>query len=99
MNNLFNQLMPNGQGNSQFSWLMNMVRGNPQGLANMVQSNPKFNEFVANYNENLTQTDKQELMSGVDKQTSVLLSELHAHLDSQDKKIDKILTMLGEKTQ
>ena len=22
MNNLFNQLMPNGQGNSQFSWLM-----------------------------------------------------------------------------
>ena len=48
MNNLFNQLMPNGQGNSQFSWLMNMVRGNPQGLANMVQSNPKFNEFVAN---------------------------------------------------
>lgn len=48
MNNLFNQLMPNGQGNSQLSWLMNMVRGNPQGLANMVQSNPKFNEFVAN---------------------------------------------------
>ena len=48
MNNLFNQLMPNEQGNSQFSWLMNMVRGNPQGLANMVQSNPKFNEFVAN---------------------------------------------------
>ena len=48
MNNLFNQLMPNGQGNSQFSCLMNMVRGNPQGLANMVQSNPKFNEFVAN---------------------------------------------------
>ena len=38
-------------------------------------------------------------MSGVDKQTSVLLSEPHAHLDSQDKKIDKILTMLGEKTQ
>lgn len=48
MNNLFNQLMPNGQGNSQFSWLMNMVRGNPQGLTNIVQSNPKFNEFVAN---------------------------------------------------
>ena len=54
---------------------------------------------VANYNENLTQTDKQELMSGVDKQTSVLLSELHAHLDSQDKNIDKILTMLWEITQ
>lgn len=48
MNDLFNQLMSNGQGNSQLSWLMNLVRGNPQGLANMVQSNPKFNEFVAN---------------------------------------------------
>ena len=48
MNSLFNQLMPNGQGNSQLSWLMNMVKGNPQGLANMVQSNPKFNQFVAN---------------------------------------------------
>ena len=48
MNNLFNQLMPNGQGNSQISLLMNMVRGNPQGLANMVQSNPKFKQFVAN---------------------------------------------------
>lgn len=48
MNSLFNQLMPNEQGNSQLSWLMNMVKGNPQGLANMVQSNPKFNQFVAN---------------------------------------------------
>ena len=48
MNSLFNQLMPSNKENSQISQLMNMIRGNPQGLANMVQSNPKFNQFVAN---------------------------------------------------
>lgn len=52
---------------------------------------------VANYNENLTQTDKQELIHKLDKQTSELLSQLNAHLERQDKNIDKILTMLGVK--
>ena len=52
---------------------------------------------VANYNENLNQTDKQELMHKFDKQTSELLSHLNAHLESQDEKIDKILTMLEVK--
>lgn len=52
---------------------------------------------VANYNENLTQTDKQELIHKLDKQTSELLSHLNAHLESQDEKIDKILTMLEVK--
>lgn len=52
---------------------------------------------VANYNENLNQTDKQELMHKLDKQTSELLSHLNAHLESQDEKIDKILTMLEVK--
>ena len=52
---------------------------------------------VANYNENLTQTDKQELIHKLDKQTSELLSQLNAHLEHQDKNIDKILTMLEAK--
>lgn len=52
---------------------------------------------VANYNENLTQTDKQELIHKLDKQTSELLSQLNAHLERQDKNIDKILTMLEVK--
>ena len=52
---------------------------------------------VANYNENLTQTDKQELIHKLDKQTSELLSHLNAHLERQDENIDKILTMLEVK--
>lgn len=52
---------------------------------------------VANYNENLTQTDKQELIHKVDKQTSELLSQLNAHLERQDENIDKLLTMLEVK--
>ena len=52
---------------------------------------------IANYNENLNQTDKQDLMHKFDKQTSELLSHLNAHLESQDEKIDKILTMLEVK--
>ena len=52
---------------------------------------------IANYNENLNQTDKQELIHKLDKQTSELLSQLSAHLERQDENIDKILTMLEVK--
>ena len=52
---------------------------------------------IANYNENLNQTDKQELIHKLDKQTSELLSQLNAHLERQDKNIDKLLTMLEVK--
>ena len=52
---------------------------------------------IANYNENLNQSDKQELIHKLDKQTSELLSQLNAHLERQDKDIDKILTMLEVK--
>ena len=52
---------------------------------------------IANYNENLNQTDKQELIHKLDKQTSELLSQLNGHLERQDKNIDKILTMLEVK--
>lgn len=52
---------------------------------------------IANYNENLNQTDKQELIHKLDKQTSELLSQLNAHLERQDENIDKLLTMLEVK--
>ena len=52
---------------------------------------------IANYNENLNQTDKQELIHKLDKQTSELLSHLNAHLERQDENIDKLLTMLEVK--
>lgn len=49
---------------------------------------------VANYAENITQTDMQELTKNVDNKTNTLLSELHAHLDEQDKKLNKVLALL-----
>ena len=48
MNDLFRQLNPLNNGNSQASWLMNMLTSNKAGLANMVKNNPMFNQFVQN---------------------------------------------------
>ena len=47
-----------------------------------------------NYNENLTQNDKQDLLGQLNNQTKVLLNEIHSHLEEQDKKIDSILEVL-----
>lgn len=52
---------------------------------------------VENYNMNLTQDDKQDLLEGLNKQSSRLLSEIHNHLKEQDKKIDLILEVLNER--
>ena len=46
---------------------------------------------LLNYNENLTQNDKQELLEEMDNQTTTLLEEIHAHLKEQDIKIEEIL--------
>lgn len=46
---------------------------------------------LLNYNENLTQNDKQELLEELNNQTATLLEEIHAHLKEQDIKIEEIL--------
>ena len=46
---------------------------------------------LLNYNENLTQNDKQELLEELDNQTTTLLEEIHAHLKEQDIKLEEIL--------
>lgn len=46
---------------------------------------------LLNYNENLTQNDKQELLEELNNQTTTLLEEIHAHLKEQDIKIEEIL--------
>ena len=48
-----------------------------------------------NYTENLTQGDKQDLMSALDKQTEKMLEDIHTHLQDQDIKIDQILERMG----
>lgn len=49
---------------------------------------------ILNYNENLTQNDKQDLLGQLNNQTKVLLNEIHSHLKEQDTKIDSILEVL-----
>lgn len=44
---------------------------------------------VANYEENITQSDLQEVMKSA-------LKDIHEHLEMQDNKIDDILMLLRE---
>ena len=46
---------------------------------------------LMNLDENLGQSDKQELMEELNDKTNKLLSELHKHLEVQDDKLDKIM--------
>ena len=50
---------------------------------------------VANYEENLTQSDKQDLQDQLNSNIDRLLAEVHAHLEEQDHKIDKIMEVLS----
>ena len=43
---------------------------------------------LANYNENIGQTDLQEVVNGA-------IDDIHRHLQIQDNKIDMIIEMLG----
>lgn len=47
---------------------------------------------LANYDENITQSDLQDMMK-------CMLKEVHKHLEEQDNKIDNILELLKEGKQ
>lgn len=49
---------------------------------------------ILNYNENLSQNDKQDIMGEFQEEAQHLLGELHSHLADQDNKINKILEKL-----
>lgn len=51
---------------------------------------------LLNLQENLTQSDKQDLIRQFDTQTATILKELNKHLEVQDNKIDDILKRLEE---
>lgn len=46
---------------------------------------------LMNLEENITQSDKQEMMEELNNKTDLLLREIHKHLQMQDEKIDNIL--------
>ena len=49
---------------------------------------------LANYEENLTQSDKQDLMHNFDEEIKRALHDIHEHLSVQDAKINLILRMV-----
>lgn len=52
---------------------------------------------IMNYQENLTQNDKQELMDNSAKIQDQIINKIDAHLQVQDQKIDEILKRLDKK--
>lgn len=52
---------------------------------------------LENLESNLTQNDKADLQKSLSENAERLLTEIHAHLEAQDEKIDKILKRLEEK--
>ena len=51
---------------------------------------------ILNYNENLTQGDKQELMQEIDNKISLVLDKVQKHLEIQDNQLNIIIKRLEE---
>lgn len=49
---------------------------------------------VANYNENLTQSDKDDIMRSLDQQTKDILIKVNESLEKQNEMLKKILNKL-----
>lgn len=49
---------------------------------------------VLNFGENLTQSDKQDLVSTFNNKASELLDEIHDHLKNQDMQLKEIINQL-----
>ena len=52
---------------------------------------------LENLESNLTQNDKADLQKSLSENAERLLTEIHSHLEAQDKKIEEILSRLEEK--
>ena len=52
---------------------------------------------VENLNENMNQSDKQDLQNDLSEKADKILTEIHLHLEAQDEKINKIWEKLNEK--
>lgn len=51
---------------------------------------------MANYNENLTQNDKDDLMKGLDQKTNAMLVRIEQDLEEQNIMLKEILSRLEE---
>ena len=53
---------------------------------------------MANYNENLTQNDKDDIMQSLDKQTTDILEKVQVELEKQNEMLSEILIMLRKES-
>lgn len=51
---------------------------------------------IMNLQENLTQSDKQDIVNELKNETSIVLDKINTHLQEQDNKINKILELLNK---
>lgn len=51
---------------------------------------------MANYNENLTQNDKDDLMRGLDQKTNEMLARIEQDLEEQNTMLREILSRLEQ---
>ena len=54
---------------------------------------------LENLEENLSQNDKQDLQRDLSENAERILTEIHTHLEEQDKKINAIWEKLNEQDQ
>ena len=52
---------------------------------------------VLNLDENLSQSDKSDLLNNLQEETSVIINEINSHLIEQDEKLNTIIKLLEDK--
>lgn len=53
---------------------------------------------LMNLDENLSQGDKQDLQNDLSEKMEIILSEIHGHLQKQDKTLERVEKLLEELT-
>lgn len=54
---------------------------------------------VMNYNENLSQSDKDDMLQHVSNEIQLLLEKLEKHIDEQNQMLKEILSKLDDKEE
>lgn len=72
---------------------MNIKDSNNLDILDMI-SLLSFYIGLENLSSNLSQNDKQDLQKDLSDKADLLLTEIHSHLEKQDRKLDRILEEL-----
>lgn len=75
--------------------MQNKIMNQNDNLLNAIQI-VSFIVGVLNYNENLTQTDKDDIMQKLDQQTKDILQNVEKQLQEQNVLLKRILEKVGK---